>query len=110
MKKVTERALRGSIRKWERIVAGTGVDERSDNCPLCQRFAHYNEETDTYCQTRLGEECPVGDSCCNTPYTGWCNHQFAEHDDLSPYVVRCARCTELAQAELDFLKSLLPKE
>jgi len=33
-------ALKGSIKKWERIVEGTGVDEGADNCPLCELFWH----------------------------------------------------------------------
>ena len=76
-------ALKGSISKWEGIVADTVKDERSGNCPLCQLFTCY--------------ECPVmlrsgHVGCINTPYTKYL------HDPS----------TENAQAELDFLKSLLP--
>lgn len=33
-----KKALRGSIRKWQKIVNGTGDDEGADNCPCCQTF------------------------------------------------------------------------
>jgi len=32
----TLKALKGSIKKWEKIIAGTGVDKGGDNCPLCK--------------------------------------------------------------------------
>lgn len=32
------RALDGSIRKWEKIVKGTGVDLGVGNCPCCQLY------------------------------------------------------------------------
>ena len=32
MSKEAETALRGSIEKWEEIVAGTGVDDGTHNC------------------------------------------------------------------------------
>ena len=31
-----KKALRGSIRKWEKIVDGTGTDEGHLNCPCCK--------------------------------------------------------------------------
>jgi len=36
--KKAARALRGSIKKWEGIVAGTIEDEGPDNCPLCKAY------------------------------------------------------------------------
>ena len=38
MDKATREALLGSIEKWERIVAGTGEDRGTLNCPLCTKF------------------------------------------------------------------------
>lgn len=92
MDEKTLEALKGSIRKWEAIVAGTGVDEGGDNCPLCQLFSFSCDEGDYYCYG-----CPVmlktgHDDCRTTPY----------------YAYRANKTTENAQAELDFLKSLLP--
>lgn len=62
MKKLTLVALRGSIEKWERIVAGTDDDRGVANCPLCTLF---------YERDCTG--CPVAkeaknDFCRDTPY------------------------------------------
>ena len=98
----TLEALKGSIAKWEAIVAGTMEDEGVDNCPLCQRFhACFRTLPGECCQG-----CPVdafsGRGCAKTPYVDW--GQFGV-DKVSTDEHRAA-----AQAELDFLKSLLPKE
>jgi len=34
----TMAALKGSIAKWEAIVAGAGKDFGASNCPLCRKF------------------------------------------------------------------------
>lgn len=84
-------ALKGSIEKWEKIVAGTGLDKGPDNCPLCQLF--YQDDC---------RGCPVYD------FTGqiWCrgspNEWYSQTEDGS------AAEKSAAQAELDFLRSLLP--
>ena len=38
MNRKTLTALKGSIKKWEKIVAGTGSDNGYQNCPLCALF------------------------------------------------------------------------
>lgn len=96
MKSRTRRALLGSIKKWEAIVAGTGEDHRTENCPLCEMF--YKDSC---------KDCPVmlstGDNYCeNSPYVYWDEHRYGR------IVEDCPECLRLAQAELDFLKSLLP--
>jgi hypothetical protein len=108
MDEKTLTALKGSIKKWEDIVAGTGIDQGPDNCPLCKRFW----EDDC-------EGCPVMehtgyDACNMSPYDEWSSWQ-SEHDlrnisinELSSEVDKI-KATKLAQDELDFLKSLLPK-
>lgn len=83
MSPIAEKALRGSIRKWTKIVNGTGVDNGSENCPLCKEFL------DDSCHG-----CPVrrltGKPGCNgTPY----NYNELVDRDL---------------AMLNFLKALLP--
>lgn len=88
----TLKALRGSIAKWEGIVAGTIEDYGEDNCPLCKLFLKKN------C-----EGCPVyarthHEGCWETPYRATLEADSKEEYD------------RLAQAELDFLKSLLPKD
>lgn len=85
----TLKALRGSIRKWQKIVAGTGKDQGPDNCPLCELFWN-NKKCDG---------CPVAAKtgrglCAGSPYVDYC-------DELS---------TANARRELAFLKSLLPKK
>lgn len=96
-------ALQGSIVKWENIVAGTGADEGSGNCPLCQLYAA-TEEIDS---RKWCTGCPVKDktgepSCNGTPYYS-ANIYLkdpAKFDDID---------RKNAQAELDFLRSLLPR-
>lgn len=86
-------ALKGSIGKWERIVAGTGSDEGIHNCPLCQKFYVYCESSyDIDCAG-----CPVAkkvgvSGCVDTPYREWTASR-----DLAD-----------AKRMLEFLKSLLP--
>jgi hypothetical protein len=101
----TLEALRGSIAKWEAIVAGTGEDKGVLNCPLCQLFVSGEEI--------LCKGCPVSDAtgeiyCNDTPYSDWSelaeDLAYDEHGHLSD------KGRRLAQAELDFLKSLLPKD
>lgn len=96
----TLEALRGSIAKWEAIVAGTGADHGPDNCTLCQKFDH--------CDGRPVAEA-VGDTgCCNTPFeTEWAESELTRNDDGGYWAVT-AQQKAAAQAEVDFLRSLLP--
>lgn len=102
----TAEALEGSIEKWEKIVRGEGKDEYNENCPLCKEF----KLTLTQCG-----DCPVNnrnsrDGCTGTPWTAWDKHQKKSHSD-SPYrVIMCTDCKDLAQQEVDFLKSLREPE
>jgi hypothetical protein len=99
----TLEALKASIAKWERNVEADRAEHvliSSEDCPLCMLF--YDEDC-------VG--CPVmqatGALCCGkTPYatasaalSRW-SHGVGPHEDY-----RAA-----AQAEVDFLKSLLPTE
>lgn len=100
MNKATLKALKGSIAKWEKIVAGTGVDDGTDNCPLCKLF---------YGLGCMG--CPVAiksgrDTCKKTPYGGWMLATFGQE---WPRRVIDAGQKKAARAELRFLKSLLPR-
>lgn len=117
----TEKAVRGSILKWKKIIAGTGVDEGTHNCPLCEKFIN-RLTAGAQCP-----ECPVQERasekrllqqhlCRNTPYAALIEHQ--EEDDSCSLVfegmellIDCPRCLVLAKEELTFLKSLLePRE
>jgi hypothetical protein len=100
MDEKTLEALRGSIRKWESIAAGIGVDAGSTNCPLCHLFV----DGDCY-------GCPAskwGD-CIDTPFEEFGDHVWHEHGQstfpIQPY---CPECRRLAQKEVDYLRSLLP--
>ena len=60
-----KRALRGSIKKWEKIVDGTGVDNGRWNCSCCIAFDKYGH--------LMCEGCPISiftgtTECRNTPY------------------------------------------
>jgi hypothetical protein len=101
----TLEALRGSIAKWEAIVEGHGLEHGPDDCPLCQLF-HFSYRKDGQ-RTCVG--CPVmhrtGNSlCAGSPYDDYSAAEEEDEDDSE------ARMTWAAKAELDFLKSLLPRE
>jgi hypothetical protein len=104
----TREALEGSIKKWRNIVAGTGVDEGTDNCPLCELFYDPVSYAEQEC---LG--CPVFEKtghqyCYKTPYENFdlasthCINDISNKD-------RREELTKQAQAELDFLISLRPE-
>ncbi len=111
MKKDTLKALRSSIKKWEKIANGTGEDDGSGNCELCKRFEAGTCEFDE-------EICPVREAvesggCRKTPFVTWQNHQEKAHGITDfPHRVQenCKRCVEIARKEVNFLKSLLPVE
>lgn len=91
----TREALEGSIAKWEAIVAGTGEDEGSENCPLCHKFhrgGHLH-----YCRGCPVREVTGRTLCDGTPYI-----DYAQDDEDGGIAA--------AKAELEFLKSLRPKE
>jgi hypothetical protein len=99
-------ALKGSIEKWEKIVAGTGLDKLGDNCPLCKLVGREKSDCSSF-------PCPVYKEtkemdCQGSPYWKWREHYSGNHMDEDECRVFCPTCRKLAQAELDFLKGLLP--
>ena len=107
-KQITKKALtalKGSIKKWEKIVKGTGVDDGINNCPLCKIFWEVG------CK-----DCPVSEkadkfTCCEkTPYTKWDGHHYTVHGTGFPLKIECKICERYAKQEVKFLKSLLPKK
>ena len=116
MDEKTMTALQGSIAKWEAIVNGTGKDNGVENCPLCKEFNERIvwEADDWTADGCFG--CPVAHhakraGCGNTPYTAWGNYTWEVlKQQHSVREVKDERSKELAQAELDFLRSLLPIE
>jgi len=99
----TLKVLKGSIKKWEKIVEGTGIDEGTDNCPLCELFYYKDCHG---CPVYEKTNCP---DCIDTPCGDWNEHIATKHKEKGDYKVYCPVCKELAQKELDFLKSLLPR-
>ena len=100
----TLEALKGSIRKWEMIVQGTGIDKGTANCPLCRLFFEAG------CKG-----CPVEkrmgiSGCVDSPYDDWDVHQCWHEELCLPYSLHCVKCQRLAIKELEFLVSLLPKD
>lgn len=93
-------ALKGSIAKWEGIAAGACEDLGAINCPLCQAFMMkhpFGSCAGCPIMERTGQ--PV---CRDTPY-----EHFISID--RPNKKRGKNYFAAAQAEVDFLKSLLPK-
>lgn len=98
MNKETRKALLGSIKKWEKIRDMKETDKGADNCPLCVMF---------YRAGCYG--CPISlkaglSHCRDTPYEKWSKNKKKYKKDLSI----SATGKRLAQAEVDFLRSLLP--
>ena len=98
-------ALKGSIEKWEKIVAGTGRDDGRENCPLCVEF---------YSLACRG--CPVRDNaaefCEDSPYQHWdedIRDELAFTDENESGYKHNRESRAAATAELEFLKSLLPR-
>lgn len=101
-------ALKKAIEKWQEIVDGTGIDRGTENCALCNLY-YGPDKYNNSCQS-----CPVhkktGDIWCSeTPYEIWNDHQENDHEDIEAWKIHCDQCKVLAQKELKFLKSLLPK-
>ena len=99
----TLRALRGSIAKWQKILDGTGIDRCDLNCPLCEMYGTRPECGNCPVKRRVGTS-----GCVSTPWEGWSDHHYLVHPTRGARVL-CPRCKDLAQQELNFLKSLLPK-
>ena len=102
MKAAVLTALKGSIKKWQGIVAGTGNDNGTANCPLCVMF---------YNQSESCQGCPVQErvemaGCGGTPWVDW----SLSHVGPMPYANTTDEHTKLAKKELRFLQSLLPKK
>lgn len=100
MDRQTLAALRGSIEKWERIVDGTGIDQGIYNCPLCKLF---------YANHCSG--CPVNANtrqkhCNGSKYFAWASL----FNDFETMVANNPRRVAAAKAELEYLRSLLPRK
>jgi hypothetical protein len=102
MNKKTKKALDGSIKKWEKILAGKIADKGDENCPLCKIFCKFDVNYSYKC-----DGCPVKDKtgrnlCCGTPYDDWDYSDVLLEDCKEDYIF----FKKQASAELKFLKSL----
>ena len=96
----TLQALQESIIKWEKNYANPlQAKIGSKDCPLCQMFNAPGENNPC-------KGCPINDvtndGCYNTPYEEF---YYASKDSPTEPILKM-----LAHKELEFLKSLLPKE
>lgn len=100
----TLEALKGSIKKWERVIAeGTDGTNWMD-CPLCLLFWERN------CRN-----CPVKDRtgrrmCQGSPFEAYAEARQSSDEDGVDEIGKEPSVIAAAQAELDFLKSLLPRQ
>ena len=102
MNRETLKALKGSIKKWEGIVAGEVADNGNENCPLCKLFF------DNWCH-----RCPVAKDageirCSSTPYTDWSLSVRHRGTFFVPDYAEDDESVMCAVLELEYLKSLLP--
>lgn len=105
MKPEVVEAIRGSIAKWEGIINGSGVDEGTDNCPLCAMFL-----------AAQCSGCPIRDKmgksyCRGTPIEVW-RELSLKHFGKSEkrFYAATPVSLEIAKTVLQFLKNLLPEE
>lgn len=107
MNKATLAALKGSIEKWEGIVAGTAGDRGGDNCPLCEKFWRSRNEA------RQCAGCPVmiatgQPHCFDTPYYSF--RSASKYDtELKAQMAVGSTAKRRAVDMLTFLQSLLPE-
>lgn len=102
-------ALEGSIKKWEAIASGNGPDYGYKNCPLCIEFIDATDPEDPEEDGDTCFGCPVSikteqTGCDGTPYNAW----SAIAGNIFPTYATTPQLIELAECELEFLKSLLP--
>uniref|UniRef100_A0A6M3JJC8 Uncharacterized protein n=1 Tax=viral metagenome TaxID=1070528 RepID=A0A6M3JJC8_9ZZZZ len=107
---MSRQAILDSIKKWDLIISGKGVDDGVDNCPLCKEYL------DNGCYG-----CPVykvtgEERCEESAYTDWADYMFYYCHQYQPYSIgdldedKKPRAIELAKKERDFLESLLEEE
>lgn len=99
-------ALKESIKHWEENATDDGTEIYIDvaHCALCKAL-------------RIGNggcgDCPVYvavGGCTNSPWFAVSDHLVKHHTSAYYTKHKCSECSRLAKAELEFLKSLLPKE
>lgn len=97
METTTLNALKASIEKWKSIRDGNEIYAGPNNCPLCKLFYSDGDCIECPVRTHTGKR-----ACADTPINEW------EAWDIEQVVT--LEEAALAQKEIDFLESLLPKE
>jgi hypothetical protein len=99
------KALRASVRKWNRIAAGNYYSEGPNNCPLCKLY---------WAKDCAG--CPVRQFtrlayCAGTPYEVWENLPTGNTNGPGDrqYAASVLAMT-VAKTEANFLRALLPRK
>ncbi|MDJ0781082.1 MAG: hypothetical protein QNJ22_03880 [Desulfosarcinaceae bacterium] len=92
--------MKASVRKWDRIVAGSGSDGGVLDCPPCRIY---------YALVCTG--CPIAAFtgrrfCKGTPYGAWYHHQVAVHGYMRRRVY-CDTCRQLATEMRDFMVAIV---
>ena len=109
MDKETLKALKASVRKWERQVKDPTLSTSWQNCPLCKLF-HPSSGSSRVIKTEDCSGCPVkaktGEPyCISTPYDEWYYHKANCHE--FEIGANCVECKEFITEELKFLEELL---
>ncbi len=93
-------ALKASIEHWEDIKKDPDITPSSGNCPLCRLFDG--------CHTQCPAYITGHGYCTGTPYEEYAYYMLSlEHEHVNKNE---KLRQEIAQKEIDFLISLLPKE
>jgi hypothetical protein len=98
------KGIKGSIKKWVGIKEGKVADEKGSNCLLCKMYA---KNSCSFCPASI--KVGIG-NCCKTPYWDVRDHLHGHHFGGGGFRdMDCQECDTLIDAEIDFLKSLLPE-
>ena len=117
MNKKTLKALNGSIQHWEQIIEGSEDENGIHNCSLCI-FFYYRLGNYKFCEGCPVEEKTGKSNCYGSPYWKWFKifQSDADFDENLPRKWQNLskkfqkKAILAAEAELKFLKSLLPKD
>lgn len=106
MDRVTLKALKGSIAKWEKLASGKGTDWGGGNCPLCKLFAKGKGPKCAGCPVMAS----TGQSQCDrTPYYDFRSSATTRTPFSGPWKPSTKTAQFHAWRMLKFLQSLLPK-
>lgn len=104
MDSITKQAILDSIARWEKRLDGKPDTPSVQECPLCHVFYRRHKINCRGCPIELA----VGKSkCAGTPCEPYDELAYVLEKGREPTETEKAKLIDLAQAEIDFLKSLL---